>query len=181
MVFPDSGRISRVRPYSGALWKINLFSPTGLSPSLAALSRVVWLIEIIFVLRSYNPLSRRIRFGLFPVRSPLLRESLFDFFYPGYLDVSVPLVSASFEAVRHYPYEVSPFGNLRVKACLAARRSLSQLAASFIGVLSQGIHSLHFFQWFNVIFRAFLWQSERITFKPLQYDLKLIKRIVLSI
>ena len=29
------------------------------------------------------------RFRLFPVRSPLLRESLFDFFSSGYLDVSV--------------------------------------------------------------------------------------------
>ena len=32
------------------------------------------------------------RFGLFPVRSPLLRESLFDFCSWGYLDVSIPPV-----------------------------------------------------------------------------------------
>jgi hypothetical protein len=86
-----------------------------------------------------------------------------DFFYPGYLDVSVPLVTASFEATRHYSCKVSPFGDLRVKACLAARRSLSQLTASFIGILSQGIHSLLFFQCHNVIFPFLLWQSERIT------------------
>lgn len=163
MVFPDSGRISRVRPYSGTLWSSSLFSPTGLSPSLVALSRVIWLIGEDLVLRSYNPPSRRMRFGLIPVRSPLLRESLIDFFYPGYLDVSVPLVTASFEATGHNSCKVSPFGNLRVKACLAARRSLSQLAASFIGVLSQGIHSMLFLQCRNVIFQILLWQSERIT------------------
>ncbi len=32
------------------------------------------------------------RFGLFPVRSPLLRKSNFSFSSSGYLDVSVPLV-----------------------------------------------------------------------------------------
>ena len=33
-------------------------------------------------------------------------------------------------------------GNLRIKAYLAAPRSLSQLLASFIGILRQGIHSV---------------------------------------
>ena len=80
MVLPDSGRISRVRPYSGTLRNFTLFSPTGLLPSMAALSRVVWLIEIKFVSRSYNPYPRKDRFGLFPFRSPLLRESLLIYF-----------------------------------------------------------------------------------------------------
>ena len=35
---------------------------------------------------------------------------------------------------------VSAFGNLRVKACLAANRSLSQPATSFIAFWCQGIH-----------------------------------------
>ena len=35
---------------------------------------------------------RHARFGLFPVRSPLLGKSLFTFFSCGYLDVSVPRV-----------------------------------------------------------------------------------------
>ena len=33
-------------------------------------------------LRSYNPVARRPRFGLFPVRSPLLRKSIFLSFPP---------------------------------------------------------------------------------------------------
>ena len=39
----------------------------------------------------------------------------------------------------HYPGWVAPFGNLRIKACLSASRSLSQTTTSFIGVLRQGI------------------------------------------
>ena len=40
---------------------------------------------------------------------------------------------------RHDSSWVSPFGNLRFKACLAAPRSLSQPATSFFGILRQGI------------------------------------------
>ncbi len=35
---------------------------------------------------------------------------------------------------------VSPFGNLRVNACITAHRSLSQFTTSFIGTECQGIH-----------------------------------------
>lgn len=37
---------------------------------------------------------------------------------------------------------VFPFGNLRIKAYLAAPRSLSQLITSFFAVLRQGIHHI---------------------------------------
>jgi hypothetical protein len=37
------------------------------------------------------------------------------------------------------PGWVSPFGDLRVKACLTAHRSFSQLATSFVAFLHQGI------------------------------------------
>lgn len=40
---------------------------------------------------------------------------------------------------RHDSRRVSPFGNLRFKACLAAPRSLSQPTTPFIGILRQGI------------------------------------------
>ena len=50
-------------------------SPTGLSPSLAGLSRSIWL-QV--VNRSYgpNPGMHASRFGLIRFRSPLLTESL---------------------------------------------------------------------------------------------------------
>src|ERR1043165_2662317 len=38
---------------------------------------------------------------------------------------------------------VSPFGNLRIKACLSAPRSLSQTTTSFIACNRQGIRHVH--------------------------------------
>ena len=38
---------------------------------------------------------------------------------------------------------VSPFGNLRIKACLLAPRSLSQATTSFIACNRQGIRHVH--------------------------------------
>lgn len=40
----------------------------------------------------------------------------------------------------NYRHRVAPFGDLRLTARLAAPRSFSQLATSFIACLRQGIH-----------------------------------------
>ena len=40
---------------------------------------------------------------------------------------------------------VSPFGHLRIKACLPAPRSLTQATTSFIACDRQGIHHMHLF------------------------------------
>ena len=58
---------------------------------------------------------------------------------------------------------VSPFGNLRIKACLPAPRSLSQAITSFIACDRQGIHHVHLVTWsyntkgyrFFLLYRAF--------------------------
>jgi hypothetical protein len=42
--------------------------------------------------------------------------------------------------IAHYHDRVSPFGNPRIKACLAAPRGFSQLATSFVAYSRQGIH-----------------------------------------
>ena len=68
-------------------------SLTGLSPSLAGLSRTVLLASLNHNC-SPNPEMHASRFGLFPFRSPLLWKSTetlvsFSFFSSGYLDVSV--------------------------------------------------------------------------------------------
>ena len=42
---------------------------------------------------------------------------------------------------------VSPFGNLRIKACLTAPRSLSQSTTSFIASSCQGIHHVRLIAW----------------------------------
>jgi hypothetical protein len=68
-----------------------------------------------------------------------------DFFSCRYLDVSVPCVRLIDLCIQSKMTEyklcrVSPFGNLRFNACLAAPRSLSQLTTSFIASRYQGIH-----------------------------------------
>ena len=81
------------------------FSCTGLSPSVAVLFQVPSTNTAICNLTGKprqhptTPITRRCRFGLFRVRSPLLTESrpscdgLSDFYSSGYLDVSVRQVS----------------------------------------------------------------------------------------
>ena len=51
----------------------------------------------------------------------------------------LPILYIQIRVTRHDSSRVSPFGNLRFKAWLAAPRSLSQLPTSFIGILRQGI------------------------------------------
>jgi hypothetical protein len=68
-----------------------------------------------------TPTSKRDRFGLFPLRSPLLWESLVNFFSSAYLDVSVRRVRFHNLCIQlwimdHYFHWVSPFGDLRVNA-----------------------------------------------------------------
>ena len=72
------------------------------------------------------------RFGLFPLRSPLLGESHLLSFPPGTEMVHFPGLSSQDLCIqswilRYEPEWVAPFGNLRVKACLrlaGAYRSL---------------------------------------------------------
>jgi hypothetical protein len=146
MVLPDSHRVSRALQYLGTASRERWISPTGLSPSVVVLSRSLRL-SISFLTLWPKPeaapqplLFCKSRFRLFPVRSPLLGESLLIsvpsgtemFHFP-------PFASLRREMTEHYPSQVSPFGHPRVTACLAARRGFSQLAAPFIACLRQGI------------------------------------------
>ena len=78
------------------------------------------------------------RFRLFPLRSPLLRESLLLYFPRGtemFQFPRLPLLALCVQTreTGHDPSQVSPFGHPRVEACLSAHRGLSQTATSFIG------------------------------------------------
>ena len=75
-------------------------------------------------------------FGLFPVRSPLLRESLIIFFSSGYLDVSVLRVCAG------RPKPGYPIRKSVPQRSFAPQHGLSQLITSFIAIKSQGIRQL---------------------------------------
>ena len=152
MVLADSGRIARVPPYLGLPLGQSPVSATGLSPSAARLSRRLAYKELVL---NAVPQPRRSflrRFGLFRVRSPLLAESNFlssprgteMFHFPRF---ARPRLFVQRAVRRHYPPWVSPFGHLRIKAWLAAPRSLSQLPASFIASCRLGIHRVPFVAW----------------------------------
>ena len=68
-----------------------------------------------------------------------------DFFSSGYLDVSVHQVRLLHLCIQCKITPkgwVSPFGHLRIKACLPAPRSLSQATTSFIASYRLGIHRM---------------------------------------
>ena len=88
-------------------------------------------------------------FGLFPVRSPLLGESLVILFSSCYLDVSVHRVG-SLSSDWSSTSRVVPFGNLRVNRLYASNRSLSQLTTSFFAAQCQGIHHTPLFCFKNL-------------------------------
>ena len=72
---------------------------------------------------SRNPGGQVRRFGLLPVRSPLLGESLLSSFPPGTEMFHFPGLAPGPYLVQdrvagHCPRRVFPFGNLRIKACL---------------------------------------------------------------
>lgn len=87
MVLADSHRIPRVPCYLGVAHALVRFTCTGLSPSTAVLSSTfqfsdycVEYLSVLLVPSRYPALTTAesltsVRFGLIPVRSPLLRES----------------------------------------------------------------------------------------------------------
>ncbi len=152
MVLADSGRIARVPPYLGTPLSSTPVSTTGLSPSVARLSR-----RLVYRDRVLNavPLPRTSflgRFGLFRFRSPLLAESLLLSFPRGTEMFHFPRFARSHLCIqcgvrRHYPPWVSPFGHRRIKAWLAAPRRFSQLPTSFFASCRLGIHRVPFVAW----------------------------------
>jgi hypothetical protein len=128
MVLPDSNRIPRVPLYSGTCSPLFSISPTGLSPSVAQLSRRIRLsIGVDFIAGPTTPSEPKFkRFRLFPLRSPLLRESRLISFPQGTEMFHFPW----FAFLTEYQLDswwVSPFGHFRIEACIAAPRNLSQL------------------------------------------------------
>jgi hypothetical protein len=89
------------------------------------------------------PRCRQRGFRLFPVRSPLLRESRL-ISVPGGTEMFhfPPLASPPCHRAGmtgYYPSQVSPFGHPRLTARLAAPRGFSQLAAPFLACPCPGI------------------------------------------
>ena len=99
-------------------------SPTGLSPPLADLPRSFGYTSESHGSKpdgSYNPCVQARRFGLIPVRSPLLGESLLISLPPGTKMFQFPGFAS--HTLQHgmtlyYQSRVAPFGNPRFKGCL---------------------------------------------------------------
>jgi hypothetical protein len=92
------------------------------------------------------------RFGLFPFRSPLLRESLLLSSPRGTEMFQFPRFPLSALCVQtgvtpHDGCRVSPFGHPRIEAWSAAPRGFSQPPTSFLGFRRQGIHRWLFVAW----------------------------------
>jgi hypothetical protein len=125
VVPPCSDRVSRAPPYSRTLAR---HTPTGLSPTLACLSR------------HFGLTSK----GHWPAPRSLATTSgiSFDVFSFGYLDVSVPRVRLPHLWIQ---YRISlrrgfPIRTSADQRSLASPRGFSQRATSFIASWRQGIH-----------------------------------------
>ena len=93
-------------------------SRTGLSPSMAERSSSLLLTSPDAYVGPTTPRPQGPRFGLYPVRSPLLGASRLISLSTRYLDVSVPWVSSAFAVTAIPDGRVSPFGHPRINACV---------------------------------------------------------------
>src|SRR6185312_14556225 len=96
-------------------------------------------------MRQRPPPVTSLGFGLFPFRSPLLRESRFLSFPPGtkmfqFPGLPLPSLWIQLGVRAHYHAWVSPFGDRGIKGWSAPPPRLSQPPTSFIGSWRQGIH-----------------------------------------
>ena len=123
---------------------------TGLLPSSVGLSRPLQLNFQVHVADPQPRTSVDVRFGLFPVRSPLLRESFLLSFPPG---------TEMFQFPGFPPHGLwdssmgdwtllqpgSPIRTSTTQSPLTAPRGFSQLVASFFGKWRLGIHPVPLF------------------------------------
>ena len=70
----------------------------------------------------YYPSEETSKVWAVPVSLAATKGISFDFFSSGYLDVSVrqvPFITLCIQIMmyRHYPIQISPFGNPRIKVC----------------------------------------------------------------
>jgi hypothetical protein len=152
MVLVDSGRIARVPPYLGTPLSQSFVSATGLSPSMARLSKRLAYKVLVLNAVPQPRLTFVRRFSLLRFRSPLLAESRLlsfppgteMFHFPGFARLDLCIQST---VRRHYPPWVSPFGYRRIKAWLAAPRRFSQLPTSFFASCRLGIHRVPLVAW----------------------------------
>ena len=123
-------------------------SGTGLSPALAKLSSLFPLPTRESRLAALqHRLNESNRFGLIPLRSPLLRESRLISFPSGtemfhFPELAPCRLFIHLQVTGHDSRRVAPFRHPRITGCLAPPRGFSQLTTSFIAFRRQGIHPM---------------------------------------
>ena len=142
MVPPDSHGISRVPWYSGTSSAAIRFRIRGFHPLWRSFPATSATYSRIAYMEAPQPrLSEDSRFGLIPVRSPLLGESRLISSPPGTEMFHFPGFASRLLGIPgHDSRWVSPFGHPRIIACLAAPRGFSQPTTSFIASWRLGIH-----------------------------------------
>ena len=151
MVLPDSRGVPRAPRYSGTGSKRSMHFAHGAITHYGQTFQTVRLCTNLVTLRvipnrPHNPrITEVIRVWAVPLSLATTDGITIVFFSWGYLDVSVPPVRLMHLCIQcmipeHDPRWVPPFGNPRIKACLAAPRGLSQLTTSFVAFLCLGIH-----------------------------------------
>ena len=145
MVPPASHKLTGVRGTQDAS-QVPAPAPTGLSPSLAACSNAFGSARVPCCW-SYNPCPSRktTRFGLFPPRSPLLRESRLislrratEMFQFAHCPPSCLYIQQAVS--RHHSGRVAPFGISGLIARMQLPLNVSPVSASFLGLQRLGIH-----------------------------------------
>ena len=110
--------------------RLYLASNTGLSPSMVKFSNLFFSQKFMLHRSPTTPqMQSHLRFGLFPVRSPLLGESLLFSLPTGTKMFQFPAFASSLEDDSPSDCRVVPFGNLWIKGYLLlpiAYRSLSR-------------------------------------------------------
>ena len=127
MVAADSDRIPRVPPYSGGTPRRQNLPVRGFHPLRPDFPDGSSSSDVTLNAPTTPRTPRRARFRLFPVRSPLLRESIFLSLPAGTKMFQFPAFAPCNHGIRSSTVWVAPFGNLRISSCLqipGAYRSL---------------------------------------------------------
>ena len=157
MVLPGSHEVSRASRYSGTGLAASGFGYGAVTRSGATFQTL-----LLPTRRSITPALQPQNvvtpwFGLIPLRSPLLRESLLIsspagtemFHFPAFASTALCIQAGM---TGHDSRRVAPFRNPRLKGCLAPPRGLSQPTASFIAFQCPGIHLLPLIITFSYVF-----------------------------
>ena len=149
---PSGSRLSFA--YGGVTLYADAFQASSATQTISYFlpDQQLWLAGPTTPITQRLPAMTRDRFGLFPFRSPLLRESLLlslpvgteMFHFP---TLPPPALCVQAGATGHYTRQVSPFGNPRIEVWLPTPRGLSQAPTSFFGSWCQGIHRAPLITW----------------------------------